>query len=1067
MRWKRRHGRWLAWLLWACGIMRGIPQDLGPVERHSVVWMGSEQGLPSGGASCMVQGPDGYLWFGTFDGIARFDGLGFKVFTPENTPEIPAAGVAGAFCDRDGRLWFSTYGGMVSHHQGQWTRHGPGDGWTSDMARTYGEAPDGTLYAAGADGKVLRRIRGRFEELPPLPLPSIGGLGHCDAAGRFWVLKTGFVGYWDGQAWCRVEVVLGDGYRFRPEELESLKISGGKARDGNLWILAGTELAKVDVSGVVLRAALNHGIQQPWGLHEDERGDLWIGSTRHGMYHVHLVPDPARKGMARGKVAQIRHLAGRDLRSVTFFAGDDEGNLWMGTDRDGIARWRPRVFEVVGGEQGLSRANGRGIAFDAAGRPWVATFDGGVFTSETGPGRAVRFRPVEPNKTTEAESIHVDRAGRVWATRHALGGPVLRLDEGVVRVVHAEGDSLMSRRILMEDAAGTLWVGGANALLSHQEGRWRSHDIDGISGMAQEPSDGTLWAVGRRGLYRGRAGAFAEVRDGDGASLVSLASVLPALDGGLWLGFANRGLAWRGRDGCVVRMGVSEGIPMRTVTVLHRDDHGRLWLGGEKGIACVPEAEALRVARGEASRVQARLFDTGDGLPANAHLLYAQAKGVGRSPDGRLWFPTSMGLVHVHPAALGQDSRTLRILPETMTYVDRSGRSEDLPWAFGDRVRLPPGTRSIEVGFAALAYAAPQHVVASTRLTRDGKVVSERVGPERFGRWDLLPPGGYAVEVAAANESGAWTRAPVPLSFVIEPFFWQTVPFRMGVVLAAAAVVVMFAGYRIRNVQLSARLALAERAREAAREAARSAEALRRSEDLRQQAEAEALWRRRREAVVRDVHDGIGGLASNLKMTLDLALHAPHPDSQRSLLQTMNGLVSQTLVEVHGLMDAMESEVATCGDMANEFRRHGNLMLAPHGVALAVRATSPEAALPKDPRFFSGVFRIYKEAIANVVKHARARRVEVTVEALPDQLRLIVGDDGVGLPANVRNGRGLSNMAKRAAELNGSLNLTQANGLLLTLRIPWSGAPGPCADTSQPDRFPTRLEPMDSGTLVA
>ena len=1066
MSWKRRHGRWLAGLLWACGHLLAEEPEPGPVERHSVVWMGSEQGLPSGGASCMVQGADGYLWFGTFDGIARFDGLGFKVFTPENTPEIPAAGVAGAFCDRDGRLWFSTYGGMVSHHQGQWTRHGPGDGWTSDMARTFGEAADGTLYVAGGDGKVLRRIRGRFEELPPLPLPSIGGLGHCDATGRFWVLKVGFVGYWDGDGWRRVEVALADGYRFRPEEADSRKFSGGKARDGSLWILSGTELAKVDASGVVLRATLNQEIQQAWGVHEDERGDLWIGSTRYGIYHVRVVADPARKGIAHGNVTQIRQLAGRDLLAVTFFARDDEGNLWMGTGREGIARWRPRVFEVLRGEQGLSHANGRGIAFDASGRPWVATFDGGFFTCEAGHARSFRFRRVGPVEASEAQSIHVDRAGRVWATRHAPGGPVLRLDEGVVRVVYAEGDSNISRMILMEDAAGALWVGGANALLSHQEGRWRSHDIDGITGMAQDPSDGTLWAVGRRGLYRGRDGAFAEVRDGDGASLVSLASVLPASDGGLWLGFANRGLAWRRRDGWVVRMGVSEGIPMRTVTVLHLDDHGRLWLGGERGIACVPEAEALRVARGEASRVQARLFDTGDGLPANAHLLYAQAKGVGRSPDGRLWFPTSTGLVNVHPAALGQDSRPLRILPETLTHVDRSGRSVERPWAFGDRVRLPPGTRSIEVGFAALAYAAPQQVVASTRLTRDGKVVSERVGPERFGRWELLPPGGYAVEVAAANESGAWTRAPVPLSFVIEPFFWQTTPFRTGVVLAAVAVVVVFAGYRIRNVQLSARLALAERDREAAREAARNAEALRRSEELRQQAEAEALWHRRREAVVRDVHDGIGGLASNLKMTLDLALHAPHPDSQRSLLQTMNGLVSQTLAEVHGLMDAMESEVATCGDMANEFRRHGNLMLAPHDVALVVRATSPEATLPKDPRFFSGVFRIYKEAIANVVKHARARRVEVTVEALPDRLRLIVGDDGVGLPENPRQGRGLSSMAKRAAELNGSLDLARANGLLLTLHIPWPGAPDPCPDATQPDCFPARLESTDSGTFA-
>ena len=1058
---------WLGWMLgwmWLCGRLLSAELEPGPLERHSVVWVGGEQGLPSGGAACMTQGRDGYLWFGTYDGIARFDGLGFKVFTPENTPEIPAAGVASAFCDRDGRLWFSTYDGLVSHQGGRWTRHGPGDGWTSDMARTFAEAPDGTLYVTGFEGKVLRRKAGRFEELPLLPLPSMGGLGHCDAEGRFWVLKAGFVGYWDGQGWRRVEVSLGNGYRFRPEEGASTKISGGQARDGSLWILAGTELAKVDASGVVLRATLDRGIQQAWGLHEDERGDLWMGSTRYGIYHVHLVPDPDRQGIAQGNVTQIRQLAGRDLLSVTFFAGDDEGNLWMGTGREGIARWRRRIFDVVGGEHGLSRANGRGIAFDASGRTWVATFDG-IFVSGPDPGRTPSFRTVGGMEAAEAESIHVDRAGRVWATRLAPGGPVLRVDAGVVRVAHADGQARTSRRILMEDASGALWVGGASTLLSHRDGRWRSHGIDGIMGMARDPSDGALWAVGRRGLYWGRDGEFTEVRDERGTALASLASVLPASDGGLWLGFANLGLAWRSRDGKVVRMGSPQGLPMNTVTVLHRDDHGLLWLGGEKGIASVPEAEALRVARRELPRMRARLFDMGDGLPENAHLLYTHSEGVRRSRDGRLWFPTSMGLVHVDPAAIRPKSRPPRILPSTVLHVDRDGRSGERPWTFGELTRFPPGTRSVEIAFDALAYAAPQHVVGVIRLVQDGKLVSEQVGPERSCRWDLLPPGRYTVDVAAANASGAWERASAPFSFIIEPHLWQTTPFRLALWMAALGVVVAVAIYRIRHVQLSARLSLAERDREAACEAARSAEALRRSEDLRRQAEAEALWRRRREAVVRDVHDGIGGLASNLKMTLDLALHAPHPSSQRSLLQTMDGLVSETLAEIHGLMDALESDVATCGDMANEFRRHGNLMLAPHDIALAVRASSPDAALPKDPRFFSGVFRIYKEAIANVVKHAHARRVEVTLEALPDHFRLVVGDDGVGLPESPRDGRGLSNMAKRAAELNGSLDLARSNGLLLMLRVPWPAEPGASNASAAPDRLPARIDSPNPGIL--
>ena len=231
LRWAGRMA-W-GWALWwilggpaATGVRGGV------VEEHTVVWLGQEQGLPSGGASVVVQAKDGFLWFGTYDGIARFDGMTFTVFTPGNTPELPAAGVANAYCDRSGTLWFSTYAGMVSLSAGRWRRHGPEDGWTSNYARTFAEDPGGTLYVTGFDGKVLRRASGRFEELPGVPDEQLGGFGHGDAEGRFWVAKDGMVGFWDEDAWRRVEAPWGDGAKEQEDEGPVDGIGAGSARDG-------------------------------------------------------------------------------------------------------------------------------------------------------------------------------------------------------------------------------------------------------------------------------------------------------------------------------------------------------------------------------------------------------------------------------------------------------------------------------------------------------------------------------------------------------------------------------------------------------------------------------------------------------------------------------------------------------------------------------------------------------------------------------------------------------------------------------------------------------------------
>ena len=151
--------------------MAAVREGAGPLEECSVSWLGMQDGLPGGGASCMVQADDGYVWFGTYHGIARFDGVHFKVFTPENTPEIPHLCVSHAHRDRTGRLWFSTVEGMVSHASGRWTRHGPEDGWASNSALTFSDGADGVMYVTGHDGKVLRRVGDRFEEVQGVPAP--------------------------------------------------------------------------------------------------------------------------------------------------------------------------------------------------------------------------------------------------------------------------------------------------------------------------------------------------------------------------------------------------------------------------------------------------------------------------------------------------------------------------------------------------------------------------------------------------------------------------------------------------------------------------------------------------------------------------------------------------------------------------------------------------------------------------------------------------------------------------------------------------------------------------------
>ena len=982
----------------------------------------------------MVQARDGYLWFGTYDGMARFDGLDFTVFSPRNTPEMPSGGIANAHVDREGCLWVSTYKGLVSLHHGVWLRHGPEDGWTTDMARTFAEGPDGTLYVTGFDGKVLRQVKGRFEEMPKVPEEDYGGLGFCDKAGRYWVAKEAFVGFWDGSGWRPVSVSWGP--LKTPEGL-----GAGLARDGRLWLVREGQLLKVGAEGVVRRIRLDVDVESFWQLHEDLEGDLWICSRWNGLYHVRMPPETPSPLLAVGRVVQVRRAGGEVFAAATFCTRDDEGNVWLGTAAEGLARWRRKSVEMVGVESGLAHENIRSVASELSGRLWVGTFGGGLFRSDEGKDEALRFERVPVPRLWEVESVLVDRPGSVWVTGFGMGLPVYRMDGGKARLVHRGEEVSAAMGPMLEGMDGKLWVGGETELLSHEGGAWEQHELRGVRLMTREPGTGRIWVANSRGLFWREDGEFKELKNASGGSLTNLTSLAPAVDMGLWVGLPDAGLALLRPDGVVVDLGTSVGTLMQTVAVIHDDGHGGLWLAGERGLVRVAVPDLLAVIEGRERRVKARLLDSDSGLAWNAHALFARQPFAARTLDGRLWFPTSKGLAVVDPMALGINPRTPRLLPGTVRYLDASGQVREVPWAEAGTVRIPPGARAVRVGFAALHYAAPGRVTCVARLERDGRVIAERFGPERHADYELLPPGEYALRVSASNEDGVWTPGGLGLRLAVEPHAWQTGWFQVSVLLGIFGGVVAMAAYRVRHVRLASRLAMAM-------ERVRNVEALRASEARRQRAEAEAEWRRQREAVVRDIHDGVGGLVSNLRSTLGVVVATHEPERRTRLLNTMNSLLGETVVELRGLMDAMDARVADLGSVADELRRYGCLVLAPHGIEFEVVVAEDEGWPEGASSLFVAIFRIFKEAMANVVKHSRATRLEVVLGTSASGLRMVIHDNGVGMGPERGNGRGHGSMRMRVAELGGSLDIQQANGLRITVAVPWppSGGASPGMD---------------------
>ncbi len=202
-----------------------------------------------------------------------------------------------------------------------------------------------------------------------------------------------------------------------------------------------------------------------------------------------------------------------------------------------------------------------------------------------------------------------------------------------------------------------------------------------------------------------------------------------------------------------------------------------------------------------------------------------------------------------------------------------------------------------------------------------------------------------------------------------------------------------------------------------------------------------------RERISRDLHDGLGGIATNISLLSDMAqLENSAPDIRKKLVQ-ISELSRESLDEIRGFMRNLDDAEGNWHSVAADMRLLGHKLLEPHAVAFHFSASlSPD--LPNAVSMLRlNLFRIYREALINVIKHAQAKNVNVKIEITSQQLSLEIEDDGIGL-MNLQNdgeinSRGLSNLHARALSLGGTLSLRSAStqrmehtGTHLRLQVP-------------------------------
>ncbi len=191
-----------------------------------------------------------------------------------------------------------------------------------------------------------------------------------------------------------------------------------------------------------------------------------------------------------------------------------------------------------------------------------------------------------------------------------------------------------------------------------------------------------------------------------------------------------------------------------------------------------------------------------------------------------------------------------------------------------------------------------------------------------------------------------------------------------------------------------------------------------------------------KEGILKDLHDGIGGLTTNINLLAELARQSGDLDAVRRSLATIVELSRESLSEIRGFIQSLDSRELSWPAVAAELRHLGSAIIEPHGIRFSLATDLPERGTMPSTVVAMNLFRIYKESLANIVKHAKATEVAVRFAVEEGRIVLHVQDNGVGLCAPKGSGRGLQNMRTRSEAVGGTFTALSENGTRIVSEIP-------------------------------
>ncbi|AUD05611.1 histidine kinase [Spirosoma pollinicola] len=1008
--------------------------------------IGVNDGLTQGSVYYMLKDSRGFLWFGTQDGLNRYDGHHFRTFRPalgKNgavlTGSIRGINIFGIIEDPDGNLWIGTEEGLNRYDR---QRDRFDCFFISDRTRKEKQLASRTLpffvnqtellYLSDAEGLVRFDYRaGHKTILSPDLHPT-----------KEYDLQSSTVRTPTGDIWLHSPTGLMR-YTIRNKTLSHYFSRDPNNQVGSAQVVFSFFIDTDDIAWIGTKAGLirfdyrkqtsqiyatvgTKPISAIYSIAPDQRGRIWLGTQDDGVLYFD------KRTRLFGRVNDFTNNTHQlNEFKISKVYVDNLGIIWANTDPNGLARILPDAFlfggmvkrlatDTLPDRQKLNNYSIRGFLEERFDRLWVLTENG--------------INIIDPRSNRL-----VDR----YLTRSSLTRSLAQT----------------TIKSLYRDPKRRIWVGVTGGVLAYKPTTKTFDPILFASSTASlvednyvrtmvSISDTTLIAATERGLYALNTARrrWSKVPVLEGENIFSLS--YDTTNGRLWVGTFLNGYY------CYQMPGVNQptkpwklvksGLKGYMVLNIRPDDSKQtIWLSCDRGLVALTDQ-------------------------TNRFHLYTEQQGLANSfvygslsdADNNIWMSTNRGISRLNPAT--QTIKNFRLNDGLQSYEFNgnaflktasgelyfggvNGFNRCVPDAFrsssfnpyvhiyslninevpfvnntyvgeAKRIDIEHTQNTLSLEFAALDYASNGHNVYQYQLTNydDHWVMA---GERNYVRYANLPPGDYTFQVKAANRDGHWSEHIRTLMIHIEPPFWQKWPFVLFAILLLAAVIWLWVRQRENAIR------------------EQQEDRLRLSYNIQEQVKKD---------IARDVHDEIGTRLATIKLyTTQLTQQAGETPAILALRTTIFQLINDTIGDVRNLLRKLNPQT---------LERHGYIAaveelfsrITASGIVNA--QFDPIELSEQGSRFLADIevmlYRITQELLSNSLKHAYADQIELHMLRQADRLILIYQDNGRGFNYEQTQkkaaGLGIGNIESRVAMLGGKITwLTQVGrGVQATIDVP-------------------------------